>query len=124
MSRFTQQAKKHVAGSTILEGREKMRTDEVIARFPGCVTITDFDFLKGKNGTFVVCSFAESPKNYFNGGKILTDIFAEFVEGYAGEENPLEATRAEFRKEGGMKVKLSHGRTKDGNNVTLIDVLD
>lgn len=124
MSRFSERAKAHVAGSPVLENREKMSTDEIIARYPQGVTIIDFDFLNGKQGRYVVCAFKESPQNYFNGGKILTDIFEEFLTEYSEMVNPLEACRKDFSDEGGLKVKLSHGRTKDGNNVTLVDIID
>lgn len=128
MSRFTDLAKKKTAGSPVLSERTKISTDEIIARYPNGVTINGFDFLTGKNGRYVVCAFQNDPGRYFNGGKILTEIFESFVAEYQTEEtsfsDAMDACMKDFAKEGGLKVKLSDGRTKDGNRVTLVEVLD
>ena len=127
MSRFTDLAKKKTAGSPVLSERTKISTDEIIARYPNGVTINGFDFLNGKNGRYVVCCFREDPGRYFNGGKILSEIFESFVAEYKTEDNTLEAAyeacAADFGREC-LKVKLSDGRTKDGNRVTLVEVLE
>lgn len=116
---FRESAKRRTSGSPVLEGRTKIDTDSLIARYPNEITITDFDFLSGENEPYVVCTFAEDPGAYFNGGRILTEIFAGFVDGYDGD---LAKTQAEFREQG-LKVRLYHGRTKKGNKVTLVEVL-
>lgn len=127
MSRFTDLAKKKTAGSPVLSERSKISTDELIAKYPDGVTINAFDFLNGKNGKYVVCAFRENPDLFFNGGKILTEIFESFVNEYRTEENTsedaYEACSKDFAAEG-LKVKLSSGRTKDGNRVTLVEVID
>lgn len=127
MSRFTDLAKKKTEGSPVLTGRTKMTTDEIIARFPDGVTINGFDFLNGKNGPYVVCCFRQDPLAFFNGGKILTEIFESFVMEYKQDDMTFEDAQAacmlDFEKEG-LKVKLSNGRTKDGNRVTLVDVIE
>lgn len=116
---FRGSAKRRTSGSPILDGRTKVDTDSLIARYPEGITITDFDFLSGDAEKYVVCTFAEEPDAYFNGGRILTDIFTGFVDEYNGN---LAATQKDFRAEG-LKVRLYHGRTKKGNKVTLVDVL-
>ena len=127
MSRFSDLAKKKTAGSPILSERTKISTDEIVARYPDGITINGFDFLNGKNGRYVVCCFKNDPGRYFNGGKILTDIFESFVAEYKTDENTFnEALDACMKDFGavGLKVKLSDGRTKDGNRVTLVEVLE
>lgn len=116
---FRESAKRRTSGSPVLEGRTKIDTDSLIARYPDEINITDFDFLTGEKGQYVVCSFAEDPAEYFNGGTILTEIFEGFVADYEGD---LAKTQAEFREQG-LKVRLYHGRTKKGNKVTLVEVL-
>lgn len=116
---FRESAKRRTSGSPVLEGRTKIDTDTLIARYPDEITITDFDFLSGESENYVVCTFAEDPNAYFNGGRILTDIFAGFVEDFEGD---LAKTQEAFREQG-LKVRLYHGRTKKGNKVTLVEVL-
>lgn len=127
MSRFTDLAKKKTAGSPVLSERTKITSDELMAKYPNGVTINAFDFLSGKNGRYVVCSFRENPGLFFNGGKILTEIFESFVDEYKTEDNSFadayDACSKDFATEC-LKVKLSSGRTKDGNRVTLVEVLD
>lgn len=127
MSRFTDLAKKKTAGSPVLSERTKISTDELMAKYPNGVTINGFDFLSGKNGRYVVCAFRENPGLFFNGGKILTEIFESFVDEYKTEDNSFadayDACSKDFATEC-LKVKLSSGRTKDGNRVTLVEVLD
>lgn len=127
MSHFTDLAKKKTAGSPVLSERSKISTDELIAKYPDGVTINAFDFLNGKNGKYVVCAFCENPGLFFNGGKILTEIFESFVDEYRTEDNTAadayEACAKAFAAEC-LKVKLSTGRTKEGNRVTLVEVLD
>lgn len=127
MSRFTDLAKKKTSGSPVLEGRAKITTDDIIAKYPNGVTINAFDFLNGKNGRYVVCAFRQDPMCYFNGGKILTEIFESFVEEYQAEgvtfQDALDVCMRDFEKEG-LKVKLSMSRTKEGNRVTLVEVIE
>ena len=127
MSRFTEMAKRKTAGSPVLDERTKISTDEIIARYPNGVTINGFDFLNGKNGRYVVCSFTNDPGRYFNGGKILTEIFESFVASYKTEENTfeqaMELCQNDFSHEM-LTVKLSAGRTKDGNRVTLVEIVE
>lgn len=126
-SRFTDLAKKKTSGSPVLEGRAKITTDEIIAKYPDGITINAFDFLNGKNGRYVVCAFRQDPTAFFNGGKILTEIFESFVEAYQPDgvsfQEAQEECMKDFCKEC-LKVKLSMSRTKDGNRVTLVEVVE
>ncbi len=127
MGTFTDMARRHTSGSPILENRTKIQTGEIIARYPGGVTITSFDFINGRNGKYVVCTFKEDPARYFNGGTILTGIFEDFIANYADDGVDFETAKrkcvSDFEKET-LKVKLSEDRTKAGNRITLVEVLD
>ena len=128
MSRYTEKAKQATRGSIVMEGRSKISTDEIIARYPDGITINQFDMLNGKNGRYVVCCFNQDPQAFFNGGKVLTQIFESFIADFKTAENTdadaIELCQNDFAAAGGLKVKLSTGRTKAGNRVTLVDVLD
>lgn len=127
MSKYSELAKQKTEGSPVLAGREKIETDALIALYPDGITITQFDFINGRNGEYVVCTFAEDQSKFFNGGKILTDIFKAFVNEFRTEENTfseaLELCQNDFETEF-LKVKLSRGRTKEGNRITKVEVIE
>jgi len=54
----------------IMEGRDKGDTDDLIGVV---VTLRDFGFMSGDNGDYVVFIVDEEPKEFFFGGKVLTD---------------------------------------------------
>lgn len=121
---FKKYAQKVTSGSTVLQGREKIETDALITKYPDGVTIVDFDFLDSTDGgKYVVCCFAENPDEYFNGGKILTDMFS----GIVAEFESLEEAREEYAKAPAnerIKVKLSHARSKKGNRYTKVEIVE
>lgn len=121
---FKDFAKKHTSGSSVLQGREKIETEALIAKYPDGVSITDFDFLDSQDGgEYVVCTFSENPGLYFNGGKILTDLFENIVSQF---EN-LDAAREAYQNspdDETIKVKLSHARSKKGNRYTKVEVVE
>ena len=121
---FKDFAKKHTSGSSVLQGREKIETEALIAKYPDGVSITDFDFLDSQDGgRYVVCTFAENPELYFNGGKILSELFEGIVSQFAD----LEAAREAYQNspdDETIKVKLSHARSIKGNRYTKVEVVD
>jgi len=121
---FKNYAKKHTTGSEVLAGRDKIETDALIAKYPDGVTITDFDFLDSQDGgKYVVCTFLEDPDSYFNGGKILTEMFS----GIVSEFESVDEAQEEYRStpvEERIKVKLSHARSKKGNRYTKVETVD
>ncbi len=123
---FKDFAKRHTSGSAVLQGREKIETDALIAKYPDGVTITAFDFLNSTDGGhYVVCAFAEDPKVYFNGGKILTEMFEGIV--FEFENHDLDKARTEYENaeiSEKIRVRLSHARSKKGNKYTKVEALD
>lgn len=120
MSKFKSIAKEHAEGSFVTVGREKVKMEELINVFPGGVTVTQFDFLRGDNGDFVVCAFKEDEKKFFFGGKILTDMCKAWLEGYADTK---EAS-ADLTAEGGVKFRFKCSKTKTNRDVTLVEIVE
>lgn len=121
---FRSYAKKHTSGSSVLQERTKIETDALIAKYPQGVTITEFDFLDSTDGgKYVVCAFAEDPESYFNGGKILSEMFAGIVSEFGDLEEARTAYEAAAEDEK-IRVKLSHARSKKGQRYTKVETVD
>ena len=121
MTKFTEMAKKETSVSRILENREKVSVEDIMHDYPTGVTIIDFDLVSLENTTFPVFAIAENPKVAFFGGTILNKIVAKWLSAYDGD---LEECTADLRASGGVKVRLSKGKTKAGQRVILVDIID
>lgn len=123
MKNFRDLAKEATSRSFITVNREAIKTDLLIAAYPDGVTIVGADILEttenGATKTYAACIFAENDKQYFNGGKALTEIVSAWLDGY---EN-AEAMSADLKASGGVKVKLSKKLTKDGRTFTEVTVV-
>lgn len=107
--------------SPIMEGRDKLSIDDVIANFPSGVTLTGFDLIDGEGGKpYAVCICKDAPKAFFFGGSIMTKIAQQWASAFGDDPEKASAALAE---QGGVKVQFSHGKTKNGNNLTLVKVL-
>lgn len=119
-------AKKAVGGCELIAGLEKIENDLLIATYPNGITINGADLLTtkdentGEDKQFIVFTFAEDPKRYCSGGKILTDMFRELMADYpdAAQFN------AALRQEGGLHVKLEKKKGKNGNKYTSVSIVD
>lgn len=123
MNKFAQKAQnaqKAQGTMGLMNGREKIATEDLLAKYPNGITITSFDILNGQNGEHMICTFAEDTSRFYNGGKILTDMAKAWVEDYQS----VEEANKDFMTCGGVKVKLSKGRTKKGNTIIEIEVLE
>lgn len=105
--------------SFIMEGREKIANDLLIATYPDGITITGADLITGDNGQYAVCTFAENDGQYINGGKMLTDIVKEWLDGYTGAED----MSADLKAAGGVKIKLTKTKTKGGRDFVAVTIL-
>lgn len=122
---FKDKAKKATSTSWVLENREKVTQEDVIRNHKNGITITGFDIMKGKdkkgNATeFAVIAFEEEPDKCFFAGTVLTNICKEWLDGYDSTE---EASK-DLTEEGGVKVKLTSAKSKEGNTYTAVEVLD
>lgn len=123
MKNFKQVAKETTSGSFVMVGREAIKTDLLIAAYPDGVTIVGADIIhttdNGNEKTYAACIFAENDRQYFNGGKALTDIVTAWLDGYES----AEAMSNDLKTSGGVKVKLVKKLTKDGRTFTEVTVL-
>lgn len=123
---FKQSATNQTVLSHLMNGREQKKTEEIIAEYPDGVTIVEFDFARivntktGELNEFPVIIIQEDDTIFFNGGTILGNICKEWVIQFDGD---MDECNKELAKSGGLKIKMSAGKTKNGNNITKIDIL-
>lgn len=103
-------------GSALMEGREKINTEDMIGIE---LTLVDFDILRyekdGKEVSYPICVFKELPDKFYQGGMQLSRL----CEAIASDEDLL----AEL-KEQGLKLMLESSRTRSGNDFVNFSVLD
>lgn len=121
MTKFTKMAKKATVISRVLENREKISVEDIMRDYPNGVTLTDFDLISLDNVTFPVFAIAENPAVAFFGGIVLNKIVANWLGAYDGD---LEQCATDLRASGGVKIRLSKGKTKAGQEITLVDIID
>lgn len=117
--------------SAIMVGRDKMDTDEVLDKE---LTIVGFDFApkfdeKGKPviddstgevDTFGVVVFQEYPDKYYCVGTVFTKVCKTWEAAFSSAKEASEVLAAE----GGVKVKFTSSKTKKGNNLTAVEILN
>lgn len=125
-NKFAEIAKKETSLSRIMEGRTKVTQEQIMQKFPDGVTVTEFEFLtvndpKKGVSTFPVLTIAEAPAVCFFGGAILSKICAAWASACDGD---AEQASEELKASGGCKMKFVNSRTKSGNNITLVEIVD
>lgn len=121
IGRFAAIAKEATSLSEIMKGKTKKDVDELIGEE---ITITGFDFLtatdkSGEAKEYVVCTYEEEPDCFFFGGTVLTKIAKAWVADFGSPEEASEALAAE----GGCTIKMSMGKTKNGNRIVNVDII-
>lgn len=110
---FKNIAQKETILSDIMTDRTKVdKTD-------GEIHIHDFDLIANTKGeVYAVCAINE--RQFINGGFVLTRIFTSIVEECGGN---IDYARSEFRKSGGLDVKLERKKTSSNRDITTVEVL-
>ena len=121
MSRFTKAAMSVTTLSKVMEGREKITMDELIEKYPNYVTITEFDVVTVDGSSYPVFAFAEDEGRFFNGGAVLTNIVHAWGEEFGGD---ITTASEELKREGGVKAHLYKTKTKKGNTITGVRILE
>ena len=107
--------------SPIMDGRTRLSMDDVISSYPNGVTVDGFDIINdSKNGDYSVVTFSEDSNKFFFGGKVLTNIVHGWVAVFEGD---IEKASSALKDSGGVKMQFSHGRTKNGNNLTTVKII-
>lgn len=127
---FKKAAQETTLLSPIMVGREKLETEDIIDKE---LTIVGFNFApkfdeKGRpivddNGTpdeFGVVIFNEIPDSYYCVGTVFTKVCKTWAAAFSSAEEASEALAAE----GGVRVKFTSSKTKKGNNLTAVEILN
>lgn len=117
---FIATAKSAVTLSELMNGREKIDTETIIRNYPDGVTLTAFDIINIDGKQYPVFTIAEDDGVYYNGGHVLNKIVERWIDAYDGNITDASDDLGEC---GGMKVKLTNGKTKKGNNITSVEIL-
>lgn len=112
MSNLTNFVKGLTSGSRLMQGREKVVTDDVVGI---ALTMRDFEMLTGNDGKkFPVIIFDEMPEKYYTGGKVLTEICEGIENGGFHDELAQD----------GLKIMLGVKLTKAHKPCVIVTVLD
>lgn len=121
MKNFRDLARKATTLSELMENREKISTGELIKNFPDGITLNAVDIIKTADATYPVFTFLEDSNLFYCGGIVLSKIVDTWVKEYNGDLGILNNDLAES---GGVKVKLTETKTRDGkNNITEVEVI-
>lgn len=107
-------------GQSFIKGLEKIKIEELIAKYPEGVSINAVARQTGKNGEFCTFKFDEEPSMFFNGCTTLNGLVDVWVEGYGS----VAAVNAALAEEGSVKVKIFLEIGKNGRtyfNYALVD---
>ena len=129
---FKQAAQEATLLCKLMQGREKLDTQDVVGKE---LTIMAFDFAPkfdqqgnpvadsetGEQDVFGVVVFKEFPDNYYNVGTVFTKVTNAWAEAYDGN---AEKASADLAAQGGVKVRFTEGKTKRGNNLVNVEILD
>lgn len=113
--------------SEIMNGRDKMDTEELIKKYPEGVTIDFIDNVNmqqedGEENVWIFVTEEQSNKFTFAGfvlAKIFNNILAEFEGDYA----EMIETYNSALKEDKLRVKLERAKTKAKREITKVTVL-
>lgn len=125
MNRFETLAKESFTQCPLMDNREKISTNAIIADNPNGITIDGFDLIvnsdpkTGEEVKYCIVTYKESPEYYYLGGQALTQIVESWIEEYKGD---IEHANKDLKEDGGCKLKLKLVRTKRGNNYVKISM--
>lgn len=115
---FKQIAKKATTIAEIMMDRDKISTEEIIDEFDGDITITEIEWCDmGENSAWAY-AFEEDKDKFAFAGKVLGNVFNACLAACGGDYEEL------YKKWEPLHVRISSGRTKKNQQVTLVEVLD
>lgn len=119
MSRLGNIARSAMSSGSIMDGRESIKTDDIVQLYPDGICITGVAKANYNGSTYPVFTFAEDPSKYFSGATALSQLVDGLLEGYDGN---LADLNADLQKEY-LKIKLVKTKTKRGYNFTKVIVI-
>lgn len=120
---FKGTAKKATSDSVVMDGREKAMLETLALAYPSGLTVImcELAHTTDESGVkeFSRVVFAEEPDKFVNGGSAFTKVVRAWSENFASTEEMNKA----LSESGGVKVKVSTTRLKNGNNYTVVTVI-
>lgn len=113
--------------SELMNGRDKMDTEELIKKYPNGVTIDFIDNvnMQQEDGEENVWIFVteEQPDKFTFGGFVLAKIFNNILAEFEGDYAEMIETYNSALKEDKLRVKLERAKTKSKREITKVTVL-
>jgi hypothetical protein len=113
--------------SEIMNGRDKMDTEELIKKYPEGVTIDFIDNvnMQQEDGEENVWIFVteEQPNKFTFAGFVLAKIFNNILAEFEGDYAEMIETYNSALKEDKLRVKLERAKTKAKREITKVIVL-
>lgn len=113
--------------SELMNGRDKMDTEELIKKYPDGVTIDFIDNvnMQQEDGEENVWIFVteEQPNKFTFAGFVLAKIFNNILDEFEGDYAEMIKTYNSALKEDKLRVKLERAKTKSKREITKVTVL-
>ena len=113
--------------SELMNGRDKMDTEELIKNYPNGVTIDFIDNvnMQQEDGNENVWIFVteEQPNKFTFAGFVLAKIFNNILDEFKGDYVEMIETYNFALKEDKLRVKLERAKTKSKREITKVTVL-
>lgn len=113
--------------SELMNGRDKMDTEELIKNYPNGVTIDFIDNvnMQQEDGEENVWIFVteEQPNKFTFAGFVLAKIFNNILDKFDGDYAEMIETYNSALKEDKLRVKLERAKTKSKREITKVTVL-
>lgn len=113
--------------SELMNGRDKMDTEELIKKYPNGVTIDFIDNvnMQQEDGEENVWIFVteEQPNKFTFAGFVLAKIFNNILDEFEGDYAEMIETYNSALKEDKLCVKLERAKTKSKREITKVIVL-
>lgn len=128
---FKKVAQENTLLSAIMVGKEKINTEDILGKE---LTINGFDFAPkfdnkgnpiidestGEIETFGVVTFKEIPDKYYCVGAVFTKV----CHAWANPFDSVQEASSALEQSGGVRVRFSPSKTKKGNNLTAVEILN
>lgn len=113
--------------SELMNGRDKMDTEELIKKYPNGVTIDFIDNvnMQQEDGEENVWIFVteEQPNKFTFAGFVLAKIFNNILDKFEGDYAEMIEMYNSALKEDKLRVKLERAKTKSKREITKVTVL-
>lgn len=113
--------------SELMNGRDKMDTEELIKKYPEGVTIDFIDNvnMQQEDGEENVWIFVteEQPDKFTFAGFVLAKIFNNILSEFEGDYDEMIETYNSALKKDKLRVKLERAKTKTKREITKVTVL-